>query len=117
MLISMENYLREIDWKSVKEVCNRVDGFNTKANAKGIAYLFSLEIRDFEAPRVYSCLYDTKLGSGDAADIEKYSGNPFCPEFDAHVEKVKDCIENGVEVAMEEAYKKELEALNKKYGK
>lgn len=111
--------LKEIKWETIKELCDKVAGIEERAEALGLKYNFCVEVGIYIC-KVYSHLYK-RLGdfySHTDIDFAKYLEFNYFEkqaEFDEHLAKVEELLNGGYNE--EEAYKTELEALNKKYGK
>lgn len=108
--------LKEIKWESLKALCDRVEGIESRANKIGLLYVFNFEIGIYEC-RVYSVLYKSIGGCPDI-DLAKYYENDYFgkrAEFDSHLAEIERILSEGYDV--DKAYAEELSKLNKKYGK
>lgn len=110
-MTTFKNY----DWDSVKALCDKVEGIDKKAMDKGLTFSFDVQIGIYDC-RVYGCLYKKRKGDNDInyATYLEYNYFEKKKEFDAFLEEVKRVLATYDE---DDDYERELEALNKKYGR
>lgn len=105
----------KIDWSAMKSLYERVAGLKIYERAKeiGLSFIFDVSTGIYNL-HVYSCLYQQRQGK--SVDLVKYSEGEFnADKFEEYLAEVEKVLADGVDP--DAAYKRELEALNKKYGK
>lgn len=111
--------LKEINWDAVKTLCDKVAGIEERAEALGLKYIFEVAVGIYTC-KVYSHLYK-RVGDiycHTDIDFAKYLEFNYFEkqeEFEKHLAEVEELLNGGYNEQV--AYEKELEVLNKKYGK
>lgn len=110
--------LKEIKWDAIKELCDKVAGIEERAEALGLKYIFEVAVGIYTC-KVYSHLYkrvgDICSHTIDFAQYIEFNYFEKQEEFEKHLAEVEELLNGGYNVQV--AYEKELEELNKKYGK